>query len=92
MHIYDSILHLTILLHFVFEELFFVLGVVDVDSFLVVAEVVQSTSFAHDNVLGCVFLVPVDYEEIQAHAKEAVHNFQTVEHFLDCVVVREIVD
>ena len=77
-------------MHFVFEEFFFVNRIIHVDLLLIVAKVVHL--LAHDYLLRRVLLVPVYNEQVQAHTEEAVDDLETVEHFLDRVVVREVVD
>ena len=37
-------------------------------------------------------MIPVDNEQVETHAEQAVNDFEDVEHFLDGVVVSEVVD
>ena len=46
----------------------------------------------HDYLRGAVFLVPVNIEKVETHAEDAVEDLQTVEYFLDSLVVGVVVD
>lgn len=90
MRINCPVLQLAVLLHFVFEEFFLVNCIVHVDLLLVVTKVVNL--LAHDYLLRRVLLIPINNEQVQAHAEEAVDDFEAVEYFLDRVIIREVVD
>lgn len=82
---------LAVLLHFVFKQFFFILGIVHDYLLLVIAEIAVQL-LTHNYVLGCVLLIPVNDEEVQAHAEEAVNDLNAIEHFLYSVVVGKVVD
>lgn len=91
-HVNHPILHLSVLLHFVLEQFLLVQLIihVHVGALFIVEEVVQFLT--HDNGLRAVFLIPVDYQQVEAHTENAVDNLAAVEDLLDGIVVRKVVD
>ena len=92
MHINDSILHLPVLLHFVFKKFFFVNDIIHHcrSVFVIAQEVIHFLT--HDNALSTVLLVPVNNKKVQAHTKYTIDNLEAVEHLLYGVIVRKVVD
>lgn len=92
MHINEPILHLTVLLHFVLEQFFFVQHVVHYA--WIVQFVVQDfiDIFTKNYVGRAVLLVPIDDQEVEAHTKDAVKYLHTVENFLNCLIVNVVMD
>lgn len=56
--------------------------------FIITQEVIHFLS--EDYLVGTILLIPVNHKKIEAHTKNAVYYFNTIEHFLNGVVKSKV--